>query len=71
MFAVLVSRMSIETIFAHDKFDLAIHVFRINGTALFITHTATGLKRFFVRTRSAINVEQAFRSENPGCENQK
>ena len=52
--------MSFHPILAHNKFDLSIHVFVVNGFTELPVDSSSGLPTLLVSTRPTETVEQAF-----------
>jgi hypothetical protein len=57
--------MRVKTVFAHDKFDLSVHVFGVDGLALLPADSPPGQSRLFVSPSSSINVKHSFGTQNP------
>ena len=58
-------RMSFHPILPHNKLDLSIHVFVVNGFTELPVDSSSGLPRLLVSTRPTETVEQAFGAHNP------
>jgi hypothetical protein len=64
-FYLKASRIWISSILPHDQLNLSRHVFVVNGLALFVIDSPTGLARLLEITRPSVLIEKSFTAHYP------